>query len=342
MVSEKKTHEKYLSILFIIAIIVITFLMLRPFLTTIISAILLTYIFFPVYRRLNKIFKNKNMSSFITCALIILVFIIPLGLIASSLVRESISTYSRVSNFIDTTNVNLDVYSGYLQEKFGFKFDLGATISNFFNFFIKQLQNFLVSLPQKILNLFILLFLMYYMFKEGEKISKGIKRFIPFKRIYKDELVKEVEDITHAVVYGYVITALAQATVGTLGLFIFGVKGALVWGFIMFFLSLLPYIGPPFVWVPASFYLLIRGVTEQSPNFIGRGIGLFIYGVLIISTIDNIIRPKVIGSRAKINPAIILLGVVGGMALFGIVGIILGPLILSLFFTTLKIYEERK
>ncbi|MFH1387693.1 MAG: AI-2E family transporter [Patescibacteria group bacterium] len=342
MILEKKIHAKYLSLLLVILIFVITFLLLRPFLITIISAVLLTYIFYPAYRRLKKIFKSKNVSSFVTCLLIVLLFLVPLGLIVSSLAKDTISAYGEVSNFLSTTKIDLDAVSGYLHEKFGFQINLSSAITGVFDFFIEHLRNFLVTLPQKILNIFILFFLMYYLFKEGETLTERIKKFIPFKKIYKEKLIKEVGDVTHAVVYGYVITALAQATVGTLGLFIFGVKGALVWGLIMFFLSMLPYIGPPFVWVPASLILLINGITSHSPNLIGRGIGLFIYGILIISSIDNIIRPKVIGSRANVSPAIILLGVVGGMTLFGVIGIILGPLILSIFFTTLKIYEEEK
>ena len=342
MMLEKKIHGKYFSMLLILAIFIITFLLLRPFFITIISAILLTYIFYPAYKKLNKIIRSKNIASFVTCFLIILLFLVPLGLIVNSLARETISAYSGVSNFLSNTKVDIDGVGNYLNNKFGFQLDLGSSITSIFDFLIKELRSFLVSIPQKLLNMFILFFLMYYLFKEGNGLTKRIKKFIPFKRIYKEELIKEVEDVTHAVVYGYVITALAQATVGTLGLFIFGVKGALIWGLIMFFLSMLPYIGPPLVWVPASMFLLVNGIISHSPNMIGRGIGLFIYGALIISTIDNIIRPKVIGSRANISPAVILLGVLGGMTLFGVIGIILGPLILSIFFTTLKIYEEEK
>ena len=247
MVIEKKTHAKYFSVLLVVAIFVITFLLLRPFFTTIISAVLLTYIFYPAYRRLKKVFKSKNVSSFITCLLIIILFLVPLGLIINSLAKDTISAYGEVSNFLSSTKIDLDVVSGYLYEKFGFQLNLSSAITEAFDFFIKQLRNFLVTLPQKILNMFILFFLMYYLFKEGEDLTEKIKRFIPFRRIYKEELIKEIGDVTHAVVYGYVITALAQATVGTLGLFIFGVKGALIWGLIMFFLSIFPYIGPPLV-----------------------------------------------------------------------------------------------
>ncbi len=342
MDDEKKLHMKYLSIILVILIFVITFLLLKPFLITIISAAMLTYIFFPVYKKLLKVFKNKNITSFLMCILIILLFLVPMGLIINTLARDVIGAYGDVMNFLTTTQIDVDALNTYVFEKFGVELNIKTFVINTSTFIIGRLHGFLVSLPQKILNFFILFILMYYLFKDGEDLTKKVKSFLPLKRIYKEELIKEVQDVTHAVVYGHVITALAQGAIGALGLFIFGVKGALIWGLIMFFFSLMPFIGPPLVWVPASLYLLANGIISHSPNMIGRGIGLFIYGALIVSTIDNIIRPKIIGTKAKINPAVILLGVIGGIYLFGVIGLILGPLILSLFFTTLKIYEDKK
>ncbi len=342
MEEDKKIHMKYLSIILIVAMFVITFLLLKPFIITILSAIVLTYIFSPVYKKLKRVIKNKHIASFLMCVIIILLFLVPVGLIVSSLARDFVGVYGDALNFLSNTDLNIDALNSYVFEKVGIEFNLRSLVINTSSFTIGKIQSFLVSLPQKILNFFILFVLMYYLFKESDVVTKRVKDFLPIKRIYKKELIKEVQDVTHAVVYGHIITALAQGAIGTLGLFIFGIKGALIWGLLMFFFSLMPFIGPPLVWVPASLYLLIRGVLEHSPNLIGRGIGLFLYGALIISVIDNVIRPKVIGTRAKINPAIILLGVIGGLYLFGFVGLILGPLILSIFFTTLKIYEEKK
>ncbi len=342
MEEEKKLHMKYLSIILIIILLVVTFLLLKPFLITIISAVVLTYIFSPAYRKFQRVIKNKNVASFLMCIFIVLLFLVPIGLIVNSLVRDVIGAYGDILGFLSNTQLNVDALNTYVFEKFGLELNIRSFVINTSTFLIEKMRGFLVSLPQKILNFFILFVLMYYLFKEGEGLTKRVKRFLPLKRIYKEELIKEMQDVTHAVVYGHVITALAQGAIGALGLFIFGVKGALIWGLVMFFFSLMPFIGPPLVWVPASLYLLANGIISHSPNLIGRGIGLFIYGTLIISTIDNIIRPKVIGTRAKINPAIILLGVIGGLYLFGVIGLIVGPLVLSLFFTTLKIYEERK
>jgi len=346
MPNEKKLHTKYLSTILVVIIFIVTFFMLRPFLISILSAIVLTYIFYPVYRRINKVIKNKNIASFLVVLLIFLLFLVPLGFIANALIKETINVYGTAINYLSKDIFNADslynsIYT-YVFEKFGFDLDIKAVLTNISTFFIEQLQNFIVSLPNKILNFFIVVVVMYYLFKDGELVAERVKSFLPFKRVYKGELIKELEDMTHAVVYGHIVTALAQGAIGALGFFIFGVKGALVWGLVMFFFSLMPIIGPPLVWAPASLYILTSGIITHSPNMIGRGIGLFLYGLLIISTVDNIVRPKVIGTRAKINPAIILLGVVGGLFLFGAIGLIIGPIILSLFFTTLKIYEERK
>lgn len=344
MVNDKRLHAKYLSTILVVIVFAITFIMVKPFIISILTGIILTYIFYPLYKRVNKVLRNKNIASFLVVLLIFLLFLVPMGFIANALIKETITVYGSAMNYVSKNVFDADsLYSSaqkYLFEKFGFELDIKSVIINTSNYLIEQLRNFVVSLPSKILNLFVVIVIMYYLFKEGEFVAEKIRNFLPFKKVYKGELLNELEDVTHAVVYGHVVSGLAQGAVGALGFFIFGIKGALMWGLVMFFFSLLPLIGPPLIWVPASLYLLINGIMSHSPNLIGRGIGLFIYGLVIISVIDNIIRPKIIGTKAKINPAIILVGVIGGLYLFGFIGIILGPLVLSLFFTTLKIYEE--
>jgi len=170
-------------------------------------------------------------------------------------------------------------------------------------------------------------------------IVKKIKGIIPLKNHHQNKIIKRFGSVTRAVVYGHFITALIQGMVGVLGLYIFGVKSPLVWGGIMMVACMIPFIGAPIVWFPLGVLKLIEGLTTNTTSTTIRGIGLLVYGFFIVASIDNLIKPKIIGDKAKIHPTIILLGVLGGLSIFGVIGIVLGPLILSLFLTFAEIYK---
>jgi len=184
-----------------------------------------------------------------------------------------------------------------------------------------------------------MIFLIFFMLRDGEPIIKKIKGIIPLKNHHQNKIIKRFGSVTRAVVYGHFITALIQGMVGVLGLYIFGVKSPLVWGIIMLIACMIPFIGAPVVWFPLGVLKLIEGLTTNTTSTTIRGIGLLVYGFFIVASIDNLIKPKIIGDKAKIHPAIILLGVLGGLATFGVIGIVVGPLILSLFLTFAEIYK---
>ena len=135
--------------------------------------------------------------------------------------------------------------------------------------------------------------------------------------------------------------ALAQGALGTIGFYIFGVKSAIFWGVIMAIFALIPFIGPAIIWVPASLFLIINGIIANSYWEIGMGIGLFVYGVAIISTIDNILRIKLIGGKSEVHPLTGLIGIIGGIELFGLIGIFVGPILLSLLITLFKDFSGK-
>jgi len=186
-----------------------------------------------------------------------------------------------------------------------------------------------------------MVFLIFFMLRDGELMVKKIKYFIPLKKHHQTKIINKFSSVTRAVVYGHFITALIQGMVGVLGLYLFGVKSPLVWGSIMMVACMIPFIGSPVVWFPLGAFKLITGLTSSSSSEIIMGIGLLIYGFVIISSVDNLIKPKIIGDIARIHPTIILIGVLGGLLIFGVIGIVVGPLILSLFLKTTKLESRR-
>ena len=149
-------------------------------------------------------------------------------------------------------------------------------------------------------------------------------------------IFKQFNNLTYATVYGQFIVALIQGAVATVAYFLFGVGSPITWGLLTTFFALIPFLGTPIVWVPISLNLLISAE-------IARGIGLLLVGIFIISTIDNLLKPRLIGKRASLHPVLVLIGVVGGLITMGLIGIIIGPLIISLLISFVEVYhKERK
>ena len=142
----------------------------------------------------------------------------------------------------------------------------------------------------------------------------------------------------HGVVFGYLMVAFIQGLFAMLGFLLFGVPSPFFWGTIVALLALVPVLGSTLIWLPAAIIMVMNGVIQNSNLLIFKGIGLAIYFILFVSSVDNIMRPIIMGNRAKAHPAVIMLGIFGGIYLFGILGVLIGPLVLSLVVVLAEIY----
>ncbi len=324
-----KKYSKYFFILCLLGLLYLSFIITKPFIPAILAGILLAYIFHPIYRRLNKKIKNKSICSILVSILIILLILGPLVFIMGTLLKESSQFYetiiqsdlSKLEFFPEVTgNVDLDKF-------------IVQGIERGILFVINAVSSFILSIPTRILDFFITIFILFYLFKDGEILVNKIKRWLPLSSSQKNILFKEIKEVTYGIIYGLFITGLVQGSVGALGFFIFGIPNPLLWGMIMTILAILPIIGPVLVWLP-------MGIIQIASGNLFSGIGILAYGFSIVSTIDNIIRPKLISAKVKIHPVLILLGIVGGIKLFGLIGIIIGPLALAILIVSLRLYNN--
>ncbi len=322
-------YVRYLPIALIIAISILVFILLKPYFVDVFVSAILAYLFYPVYKKLKKYFKNENLTSTITTVIVIIIILLPLVLMGNLLVKEAIEVYNNIKqddllsfNLLKYQDLNIE---NYLKE--GLK--IGAL------YIVDSLSKFVFSIPARILDFFIIVFLMFYLFKDGEKFLEKIKLYLPLNHSQKEILFKRIGDVVYAIIYGLVIAAIVQGIAGVIGFFIFGIDNAILLGLVMIVAAMIPFVGSAIIWLPISIIEIL------SNNFV-KGIGLLIYGIVIISTVDNIIRPKIIGDRTKIHPIIILLGIFGGIAMFGFIGVVVGPLILAIFLVLLKHYRIDK
>jgi len=324
-------------------LVVLSFLVIRPFILAVFLGAILAYVFYPIYRwGAEKLKINKTVVAFLICLIIFIIVIIPSFFFVKTLIKESYSLYIigkqrfSIGIFESCTNsfcnsikeLSKDpTVSFYFQE--GLK---GAT-----NWVIKKSSDFLISLPNILLNLFIVFFTLFYFLKDGGIFVQKISGYLSMQKTKYQQVVKRMKEVVYAVVYGYLFVALIQGALGAIGFLLFGVSSPLFWGIVMAFLALIPYLGTGIIWGPAALYLILDGVFQDSNWLIYKGIGLLIYGFLIVSSMDNFIKPKIIGTKAKVHPALILLGIFGGIIVLGPIGILAGPLVLSL---TSILFEE--
>ena len=200
---------------------------------------------------------------------------------------------------------------------------------------LNNFTDILLNSPTIFLHLFLILFVFFFGLRDGNKLVAYFQSLSPLSKESEQKIFKQFSDITHTVIFGQIVIGIVQGIVTGVGLFIFGVPNALTLTFLAILSSMFPIIGPWLVWVPADIYLFTLGRT-------GAAIGLLIYGLVIASLVDNFMRPFIISRKTKINSALILIGMVGGLLVFGILGLVLGPLIIAYLLLLLDACRDKK
>jgi predicted PurR-regulated permease PerM len=332
---------------FLFVLIVITYFFIRviwPFFFTILIGAITTGLFYPLYRLLFKVTRGRvSLSSLLSCLVILLVIILPLAGVLAVVAGQALEFYNKVDDFLQKTPVDSSqlrewfMIGDYL-ERFGLDESqllgkLGDVAKTVSTFLIKSIQRVTQGAFNVVAMLFVMLFSMYYFFKDGPAFLEKFKRLSPLDDEYEDRLIDRFASITRATIKGTLVIAIIQGILGGITFWIFGVPSPLFWGLIMVILSIIPVIGSGLVWVPAGVIELVLGHWVQ-------GIGILAVGAGIISTVDNILRPRLVGKDTEMHPLLIFLGTLGGISVFGIVGFLVGPIIAALFVTIWDIYAS--
>ena len=323
---EKEKFKKYFIIITAIILAAISFIIIKPFINAILAGLIATYIFHPLQKRLSSKINKYVAAAFITL-LIILVVTIPLFFVANAIVKESISIYQ--ANSFEGLN---DLILKYLGPDLALNEYASGTIKDVISKIGVGASRVIFTIPSKILDFLIFLFVTFYFLLKPDIYLKNIREMIPLPD--KDLFLKKIGDGIYDVVYGLLILAVIELIIAGVGFKILGLSSPLLWALVIAFLAFIPFIGPTIVWVPFSIVKFVQGSITQA-------FGIAVIGI-ILSVIDTFLRPAIIGSRSKIHPVIILLGVLGGLKIFGIIGLIVGPIILDISALFFKIYIIKK
>jgi len=317
-----------------------------PFFSPICWAAVFTIIFIPLYEKLYAKLKSKGWASIIVCLFIVVLIIGPITYLMGALVSEAISAVTKVNAMIksgelqQTLSFNLP-WLETIKQKLSQYYDLStfnfdqfikSSIESISGIILNQTSWLITNMTRLIFYFVLMIFTMYYFFKDGELLIKKIKRLMPLNPELVEITFKQLRDVIQATMYGGVVVALIQGTIGGILFAVIGIPSPIFWGAIMAFLSIIPILGAFLIYIPAGIILIIGG------SYI-KGIIVIAIGTLIISQIDNVIRPYLISGKTSIHPLMLFFTIMGGVYLFGILGVVLGPLIAAVFVTILKIFE---
>ncbi|MFH1395824.1 MAG: AI-2E family transporter [archaeon] len=338
--------KQYVPLVLFLSLIVLSFLLVKPLLISISLGAILAFILRPLYLYFSKKI-NKTVSAFLICIIVLIIILVPGVFLIKSLISESYLIFISVKQ-----KLAVGVFQGCENnfcnwiESFSQKPEFGNQVKDITklvtNWIIEKGSSILISLPKAILHLFVVFFTMFYFLKDGSKFEEKFHELVGMKDKRYHHVLSRLKKILSGVIFGNILVALIQGAFGALGFFIFGIPSPLFWGLIMAFCALIPIIGTGFIWLPASLFLILDGVFQDSNWLIFKGIALLIYSAIFVGSSDNLLKPKLMAGRASVHPVIILLGIIGGIAMFGIVGVLIGPLILSLTTVLIESYFGAK
>lgn len=332
------------SQLFFLAILLLmlflTWRVFRPFLIFMVTGIFVAVLALPIDRFWERIFPNR-VAAVCTILTIVLLITAPLAGLGWAL-------------YNDTKDIAADIQEGKLEVWVGQAYSLvdqwlpeqtaaqrNATIANLVNQTEERVTEWLVALGNRLLDglanfliaFTIILFVTYYILTDGDKLVAYLRRATPLPRRQVGYLLDEAHRGLRAVFIGQILTSIIQALIGGVGFLIVGLPGVVLWTAVMAILALLPVVGAFLVWLPAAIYLLVVGKVWQ-------GVFLLVWGALVVSQVDNFIRPILIGRSSGIHPLFVLIGVLGGVAAFGFIGLFLGPVLVGVTVSVLKVWEH--
>ncbi|GHB33122.1 AI-2E family transporter [Salinicola rhizosphaerae] len=340
-------HKAFILLLSLVSIAFVWLLL--PFYGAILWAVILAILFQPMHRRLeSRLHGRRNTAAFISVMACVFIVIIPMSLIFMGMVREGASVYQRINNG------EID-FSGYIQSLrdslpptvqdwmgtagIGSFSDLSNRLASALEQGSQIIATHMLSIGQNTLQFLvstgIMLYLLFFLFRDGRSLGRRIREAAPLSDAYTYKLTDKFTAVVRATVKGNVIIAVVQGAIGGVAFWALGIEGALLWGVMMAFLSLLPAIGSAIVWVPVAAYLLLSGDYT-------RGLILVFVGVVVIGLVDNLLRPPLVGKETKLPDYVVLISTVGGMTLLGINGFVLGPLIAALFIVAWSLFRHEK
>ena len=341
MMTADPRQARWLALLAVTGIaLLLCWRMMQPFLEVIAWATVLAVVFFPAYRGLRTWIRRPWVASALAVLLVVATVLAPLVFVSTAVlnelqgmaasVKESLDRLrsdpraaAELQSRLDRIRGTIDVESVLSEE------NVSAFATRASQWLLERSAGLVGGLLSILASFGFAIFTLFYLFRDGETLVERLPSFLPLDRSRAETLLRRAHEIITASVYGVVIIAVIQGTLGGIMFAILGLPSPMLWGVVMTFLSTLPMVGSGLVWGPAA---VVLGVTGQW----GKMAALVVWGALVIGTVDNFLRPRLVGSRTRMHDLFVFFSVLGGLAAFGIIGLLLGPVIVGVTFVLLE------
>ena len=341
-----KLFAVFPTLILVLLLGIVTFLfgyILKPFFFAIFWAVLLAAIFTPLHGWLHGKFKGPNLCAGLTLGAVLVTFVLPVGLILALLLGESLEIYSsmnsRGGSWMDSLTTMLNTLSQHpVLARFNLdqQFITDKSIELLkvaANFLVSNLSAFTGNTIVFFVEFAVMLYCLFYFLRDGDDFVDTITHYLPVERRHLDTFISEFLVTSKATLKFTFIIGGLQGLMGGLVFYITGVERALVWGVLMIGLSIVPAIGNAIIWVPAGIIMLLLG-------HIWQGIAILVFGAIVISSVDNLLRPILMGKDIQMHSLLIFLSTLGGIAVFGFSGFVLGPVVAAFFLASWKLFLE--
>ncbi len=343
------TH--FASKLFFVVLLGSAILLFRIFWTyisAIVLALLIASAFYPLYAWLRgKLGNREQTTSLIMTVFIFLVLFVPTGGFVGTLSNEAFEFYIRTRDSVSLKQLQRkfeedNVWSQRIKKAAklsGIELNretianLATSVGRKVGLFLSgQLSAMASNMLSFLIHFFLMLLIIYYIFRDGERLRDYISELLPFPPQQQELVTNKFREMGKAIIFGNGISGITQGILGGLGFYFFGLGSPFLWGTVVGFMAFLPIIGASVVFIPATVILLIQGKTSTA-------LGYLAYNVFYSSIMEYVVKPRLIGKGMSMNPILVFIGILGGLKLFGILGIIYGPLIMTIFLTLAEIYR---
>jgi predicted PurR-regulated permease PerM len=328
--------NKLMTLVIFVVLMVLAFFLVKPILLSIVVGIILAFVLNPIYQWSTKYLRSETLAASLVSLLLLIVIIVPLWFFTPIFIEQSFKFFQSAQELDLVTVFQKFFPSLFASEQFS------AEVGQIFQVFISKItnkavnsfSNLILDFPTLFLQLLVVAFTFFFVLKDQDQLISYVKSLSPFTRDTEDKIFDYSKNITSSVIYGQVIVGIIQGIIAGIGFFIFFLPNALFLTLLASVAGIFPIIGTTIVWLPVSIYLFATG-------HLFAAVGIFIFG-LISSTVDNFLRPMIVSRRTSMHSASILIGMVGGFFLFGVLGLILGPLILAYLLILVEVYRNKK
>ena len=320
---------------------------LWPFFSAVLWAMVLAIVFAPLYQRLlSSIGQQPNLAALSTVLIIVILVILPVSLTATAVVQEATNFYERIQSgqldlgkFFQQLRDALPMWLTDLLDRFGLtnldavQERISETLKRGSQFLATQALTIGQGAADFVLGLVVMLYLLFFLLRDGATLFRHIQDAIPLPPEQERDLFKRFATVIRATIKGSLLVAALQGALGGLIFWVLGLHAPVLWGVVMGLLALLPAVGAALIWLPAAIYLLATGSIWQ-------GVVLLVFGALVIGLVDNILRPVLVGKDTKMPDYVVLVSTLGGIATFGLNGLVIGPVIAAMFIAAWAIFSK--